>query len=184
MASRNPPPFRSQCRRTGWSQCHRFRIVSGERPVMSWMVSIGRFSDRALRGTPGAACAHAVKLPSVSLTIALPSWDSGSFLKCDCPERRPNRQTAEIDRKALSRYSAPFFQRRRGREVEGTPLLREHAGKTCIEGSNPSVSASINDPATQGFDFPESRAVKGLPGLTGNRYWLHRGILFFRGDAI
>ena len=32
--------------------------------------------------------------------------------------------------------------RRRGREVEGTPLLREHAGKTCIEGSNPSVSAS------------------------------------------
>ena len=32
--------------------------------------------------------------------------------------------------------------RRRGREVEGTPLLREHAGKTCIEGSNPSVSAN------------------------------------------
>ena len=35
-----------------------------------------------------------------------------------------------------------FFKvRKRGREVEGTPLLREHAGKTCIEGSNPSVSA-------------------------------------------
>ena len=32
--------------------------------------------------------------------------------------------------------------RRRGREVEGTPLLREHAGKTCIKGSNPFVSAS------------------------------------------
>ncbi len=31
--------------------------------------------------------------------------------------------------------------RRRGREVEGTPLLREHPGKTWIEGSNPSVSA-------------------------------------------
>ena len=31
--------------------------------------------------------------------------------------------------------------RRRGREVEGTPLLREHRGKTLIEGSNPSVSA-------------------------------------------
>ena len=26
--------------------------------------------------------------------------------------------------------------------VEGTPLLREHLGKTRIEGSNPSVSAS------------------------------------------
>ena len=26
--------------------------------------------------------------------------------------------------------------------VEGTPLLREHLGKTWIEGSNPSVSAS------------------------------------------
>jgi hypothetical protein len=25
--------------------------------------------------------------------------------------------------------------------VEGTPLLREHAVKNCIEGSNPSVSA-------------------------------------------
>ena len=25
--------------------------------------------------------------------------------------------------------------------VEGTPLLREHAAYTCIEGSNPSVSA-------------------------------------------
>ena len=31
--------------------------------------------------------------------------------------------------------------RRRGREVEGTPLLREHARKNCIDGSNPSVSA-------------------------------------------
>ena len=26
--------------------------------------------------------------------------------------------------------------------VEGTPLLREHAVKSCIEGSNPSVSAN------------------------------------------
>jgi hypothetical protein len=32
--------------------------------------------------------------------------------------------------------------RRRGRVVEGTPLLREHAAYTRIEGSNPSVSAS------------------------------------------
>lgn len=27
--------------------------------------------------------------------------------------------------------------------VEGTPLLREHAPKKCIEGSNPSLSASL-----------------------------------------
>jgi uncharacterized protein (TIGR00251 family) len=27
--------------------------------------------------------------------------------------------------------------------VEGTPLLRVHTGKTCIEGSNPSFSASL-----------------------------------------
>ena len=32
--------------------------------------------------------------------------------------------------------------RRCGREVEGTPLLREHTGKTRIEGSNPSISAN------------------------------------------
>src|SRR6185295_14736013 len=31
--------------------------------------------------------------------------------------------------------------RRRDREAEGAPLLREYAGKTCIEGSNPSGSA-------------------------------------------
>lgn len=31
--------------------------------------------------------------------------------------------------------------RRCGREVEGTPLLREHAAYTRIEGSNPSISA-------------------------------------------
>src|SRR5690606_41810986 len=34
------------------------------------------------------------------------------------------------------------FRWRRGREVEGTPLLREHTAYTRIEGSNPSVSAS------------------------------------------
>ncbi len=33
--------------------------------------------------------------------------------------------------------------RRRGRVVEGTPLLREHAAYTRIEGSNPSVSAKF-----------------------------------------
>ena len=34
--------------------------------------------------------------------------------------------------------------RRRGREVEGTPLLREHAVKNCIKGSNPFVSATAS----------------------------------------
>src|SRR5260363_108727 len=33
--------------------------------------------------------------------------------------------------------------RRCGREVEGTPLLREHVVKARIEGSNPSVSADF-----------------------------------------
>jgi hypothetical protein len=28
--------------------------------------------------------------------------------------------------------------------VEGTPLLREHTPKKCIEGSNPSLSAKIH----------------------------------------
>ena len=34
--------------------------------------------------------------------------------------------------------------------VEGTPLLREHLGKTWIEGSNPSVSAKQPTPAQAG----------------------------------
>ena len=38
---------------------------------------------------------------------------------------------------------SPASDRRDGRVVEGTPLLREHAGKTCIEGSNPSLSANL-----------------------------------------
>jgi HAD superfamily phosphoserine phosphatase-like hydrolase len=40
------------------------------------------------------------------------------------------------ERKARHRF------RRRGRVVEGTPLLRVHLGKTWIQGSNPCVSAS------------------------------------------
>ena len=39
------------------------------------------------------------------------------------------------------RESVRAAARRPGRVVEGTPLLREHAVKNCIEGSNPSVSA-------------------------------------------
>src|ERR1041385_4562621 len=41
--------------------------------------------------------------------------------------------------------------RRRDREAEGAPLLREYAGKTCIEGSNPSVSAKSDSPHLAGF---------------------------------
>jgi hypothetical protein len=38
--------------------------------------------------------------------------------------------------------------------AEGAPLLREYVGKTCIEGSNPSVSArSWNEQAPQGAFF-------------------------------
>ena len=35
--------------------------------------------------------------------------------------------------------------------VEGTPLLREHAVKNCIEGSNPSVSAKNPQSVSRGF---------------------------------
>ncbi len=45
--------------------------------------------------------------------------------------------------------------RRCGREVEGTPLLREHAAYTRIEGSNPSISARFKKPLIhfKGFFF-------------------------------
>ena len=36
----------------------------------------------------------------------------------------------------------PALDWRDGRVVEGTPLLREHTPKKCIEGSNPSLSAT------------------------------------------
>ena len=42
----------------------------------------------------------------------------------------------------ISENSIRKLVRRCGREVEGTPLLREHTGKTRIEGSNPSISAN------------------------------------------
>ena len=40
------------------------------------------------------------------------------------------------------RLECRFLQRSRDRVAEGAPLLREYVGKTCIEGSNPSDSAS------------------------------------------
>ena len=49
-----------------------------------------------------------------------------------------------FDRTPRSLYYSASVARRDGREVEGTPLLREHTGKTRIEGSNPSLSAKIS----------------------------------------
>ena len=40
--------------------------------------------------------------------------------------------------------------------VEGTPLLREHAVKNCIEGSNPSFSAS------NGYGTPINKGLAGF----------------------
>ena len=44
---------------------------------------------------------------------------------------------------ARERYNRAL-DRRDGRVVEGTPLLREHTPKKCIEGSNPSLSAKYH----------------------------------------
>jgi hypothetical protein len=66
----------------------------------------------------------------------------------------------------LSRHRDVSIEaRRRGREVEGTPLLREHLVKNRIEGSNPSVSAKPT-----GF-------VQILTGLVENHYTRHHRIL-------
>lgn len=43
----------------------------------------------------------------------------------------------------LDILSQPQLERRGDRAAEGTPLLREHTGKTCIESSNLSLSARI-----------------------------------------
>ena len=44
--------------------------------------------------------------------------------------------------------------------VEGTPLLREHAVMSCIEGSNPSVSANPLKP--QNSESNQRLTVLGL----------------------
>jgi hypothetical protein len=45
--------------------------------------------------------------------------------------------------------------------AEGAPLLREYVGKTCIEGSNPSGSASKSEPSlVEGFFLSEPRTVR------------------------
>ena len=53
--------------------------------------------------------------------------------------------------------------RRCGREVEGTPLLREHAAYTRIEGSNPSISA--NTLSKQVYYSTKTRTVKRFAGF-------------------
>ena len=51
--------------------------------------------------------------------------------------------------------------------AEGAPLLREYVGKTCIEGSNPSGSASKSEPSlVEGFFLPASRIVRCLRAAT------------------
>jgi hypothetical protein len=45
-----------------------------------------------------------------------------------------------FDPHPLTEYD--FASRRDGRVVEGAPLLREYMVKSCIEGSNPSLSAN------------------------------------------
>ena len=50
--------------------------------------------------------------------------------------------------------------------AEGAPLLREYVGKTCIEGSNPSGSASKSGPSlVEGFFLPEPRTVRACGRL-------------------
>ena len=71
----------------------------------------------------------------------------------------------------VATYNSSF--RRGAREAEGAPLLREYAVKSCIEGSNPSLSARYKKaPRKRGFFVlaarsraPQSalRAHHGLP---------------------
>ena len=51
------------------------------------------------------------------------------------------REGIGLTARDAERYN-PALDRRDGRVVEGTPLLREHTPKKCIEGSNPSLSAN------------------------------------------
>ena|GEM_PF-6304524 len=53
--------------------------------------------------------------------------------------------------------------RRRGRVAEGTSLLRKHTGKTCIVGSNPTVSARTKQkslPCGRLFCFVRTETVR------------------------
>ena len=52
--------------------------------------------------------------------------------------------------------------------AEGAPLLREYVGKTCIEGSNPSGSASKSEPSlVEGFFLPRANDQARCRGSLG-----------------
>ena len=51
--------------------------------------------------------------------------------------------------------------------AEGAPLLREYVGKTCIEGSNPSDSASLNR-AQRRLLWIAVAAMAAWPAATAN----------------
>ena len=64
-----------------------------------------------------------------------------------------------LDEGGQKAYIAVFL-RSNGREAEGTSLLRKHVGSTCIEGSNPSYSATIRKPVDYPTGFLFSVFVK------------------------
>ncbi len=57
------------------------------------------------------------------------------------PEEAAPLVEDEQKKKAFSLRADGSEMRRRGREAEGDGLLNRYTGLTCIEGSNPSVSA-------------------------------------------
>src|SRR5207302_7611589 len=67
------------------------------------------------------------------------------------------------------------LDRRDGRVVEGTPLLREHTPKKCIEGSNPSLSARINS--------LYQAVVESSPALCTNRAQMRHRASRVRADC-
>jgi hypothetical protein len=87
------------------------------------------------------------------------------------------------DQRNIQDFGVEFEIRRScDREAEGAPLLREYAGKTCIEGSNPSGSAKSfhalwvcsKSKATATREGPV--ALLSLGGqFSGCRFWLVLG---------
>ena len=66
---------------------------------------------------------------------------------------------ARLDTSEPNQYITHFL-RSNGWEAEGTSLLRKHVGSTCIEGSNPSYSATIRKPVDYPTGFLFSVFVK------------------------
>ena len=50
--------------------------------------------------------------------------------------------------------------------VEGTPLLREHTLKKCIEGSNPSLSAKLKCSQRERFSLAKCECLGASSGST------------------